>query len=62
MALTYKLCCVCNSRFATRTPHGRFCSGLCRVRNHRALKQSESQPNQQKITQGIANERRTEEA
>lgn len=41
MALTYKHCCVCNSRFASRTPHGRFCSGLCRVRNHRALEQIE---------------------
>lgn len=44
MALTYKHCCVCNNRFASRTPHSRFCSSLCRVRNHRTLKQVEPQP------------------
>lgn len=47
MALTYRHCCVCNNRFASRTPHGRFCSGLCRVRSHRALKQAEPQSNQE---------------
>lgn len=47
MALTYRHCCVCNNRFASRTPHGRFCSGSCRVRNHRTLKQAEPvQPEQ----------------
>lgn len=51
MALTYKHCCVCNSRFASRTPHGRFCSGRCRVLNHRASKQTEPGQQEQPIKQ-----------
>lgn len=42
MALTYRSCAICNTRFPVRpqAPHAKFCSTKCRVQSHRQDKQS----------------------